>query len=185
MLHVFVLLMAEQLVEAPSLVSLVRIFEQTVDIPGRAGGRGVTGGLKGSLFAAEQIVDTPVPHCGSSGSLHGIHPGQSSTALAAQIVDTPVPHGGRQNPDLPSAASSSGLPDTANQGVFRSFHRREKSARMGPHSGSELGADFSSSTPASHVSGFFTDAAGRVWMQFPDGRVVAWVICSLVPTWVV
>ena len=45
MLHVFVPQMAEQLVEAPTIVSLVHIFEQTVDIPGRAGGRGVTGGL--------------------------------------------------------------------------------------------------------------------------------------------
>ena len=100
--------LAEQLAEAPTLVSLVRIFEQTVAIPGRAGGRGVTGGLQGSLFAAEQI---------------GLHPGHCSTALAAQIVDIPVPHGGRQDPDLPSAASSSGLRDTANRMVFSHFPR--------------------------------------------------------------
>ena len=81
-------------------------------------------------------LDTPVPHGGSSGSLQGLHPGQGSTALAAQIVDIPVPHGGRQDPDLPSAASSSGLPDPANQGVFRTFPRGKKSAKMGPHSGS-------------------------------------------------
>ena len=36
-------------------------------------------------------------------------------ATAEQIVDTPVPRGGRQDPDLPSAASSSGLPGMANQ----------------------------------------------------------------------
>ena len=111
----------EQLVEAPTLVSLVRIFERTFDIPGRAGGRGVTGGLQGSLFAAEQIADTPAPHRGSSGSLQGVHPGKISTPLVAQIVDIPVPHGGRQDSDVPSAASSSGLPDTANQGGFRTF----------------------------------------------------------------
>ena len=47
---------------------------------------------------------------------------------------------------------------------------------MGPHSGSELGADISSSTTASHVNGYFMDAAGGVWMQFPDGR---WkLLCS-------
>ena len=61
-----------------------------------------------------------------------VHPGQSSTAFggvehrfpavtAEQIVDIPVLRGGGKDPDLPSAASSSGLPGTANQGVFRTF----------------------------------------------------------------
>ena len=119
----------EQLVEAPILVSLVRIFEQTVGIPGRAGGRGVTGGLQGFLVVVEQIVDTPFPHRGSSGSLQGFPPGQSSTALAAQIIDIPVPHGARQDPDLPSAASSSGLLGTANEGGFRTFPSGKKVQR--------------------------------------------------------
>ena len=53
------------------------------------------------------------------------------------------------------------------KGVFRFFHRGEKGAQLGPHPGSELGADISSCTPAAELQGSFTDAAG-VWMQFPD-----------------
>ena len=53
-------------------------------------------------------------------------------------------------------------------GFFELFPR-EKSAQLGPHSGSELGADISSSTPAAQLAGFFEDAAGGVWMQYPDG----------------
>ena len=71
--------------------------------------------------------------------------------------------------DLPSAASSSGLPGTANQGFFRTFPRKKKSAHLGSHSGSELLPESSPSTPAAQLEGFFTDAAG-VWMQFPNGR---------------
>ena len=108
--------------------------------------------------------------------LQGLHPGQSSTAFggaehfpaatAEQFVDIPVPRGGR---DLPSAASSSDLPGTANLGGFSHFSPWEKSARFGPHPMPELGADFSSSPPApAELEGFFTDAAG-VWMQFPAG----------------
>ena len=103
----------EQLVEVPTIVSyssLHGLVEQNVDIPvplGRGRGRG---GL-------------------------GLHPGQSSTAFRGavhrsvtveQIVDIPAPRGGR---DLPSATSSSGLPDTANQGVFSTFLPRKKRRR--------------------------------------------------------
>ena len=56
---------------------------------------------------AEQLVE--VPTIISYSSLRGI---------VEQNVDIPVPLGGRQDPDLPSAASSSGLPGTANQGFF-------------------------------------------------------------------
>ena len=73
-----------------------------------------------------------------------------------QIVDIPAPRGARV---LHPALSSSGLPGTANQGIFRTFPRLR----------SELGADFTSSTPAAQLEGFFTDAAGGVWMQFPGG----------------
>ena len=85
-------------------------------------------------------------------------------ATAEQLVDIPVPRGGRV---LHPASSSSGLPGTANQG-FSHFSPREKSATLGPHPGSELGADFASSTPAAQLEGFFDDTAG-VWMQFPGG----------------
>ena len=115
---------AEHLVEVPTIISYSSL-------------RGIV----------EQNVDIPVPH-GRGGrvgvrSLQGF-PGQSSTAYcgaryfpaatAEQIVDTPVPRGDRT---LHPASSSSGLPGTANQGVFRTFPR-EKSATLGSHSGSEL-----------------------------------------------
>ena len=54
------------------------------------------------------------------------------------------------------------------QRVFSTFSPAEKSAKIGPHPGSELGADFAPSTSSARLEGFFTDAAG-VWMQFPGG----------------
>ena len=88
----------------------------------------------------EQNIDIPALHGRGrvgGGGLNGLHPGQSSTAFgevqhrfpaatAEQIVDIPVPRGGRQHPDLPSAAPSSGLPGVANQGVLRTFRRWKK-----------------------------------------------------------
>ena len=83
----------------------------------------------------EQNVDIPVPHGRGrfGGRLLGLHPGQSSTAFggaehfpavtAEHIVDIPVLRGGR---DLPSSASSSGLPGMANQWVFCTFPRGKK-----------------------------------------------------------
>ena len=103
--------LVEQLVEVPTIISfssLQRPVEQNVDIP-VVGGSGAGGGLSGFL------------------------PGQSSTAFggaryfppatAEQIVDTPVP---RDRRVLHPASSSSGLPGTANQGVFRTFPRGKK-----------------------------------------------------------
>ena len=49
-----------------------------------------------------------------------------AAATAEQIVDIPVPRGGQ---DLPSAASSSGLPGTANQGFFSHFSPCKKVRR--------------------------------------------------------
>ena len=111
---------AEQLVEAPNVVSLIDVIrhplEQTV-------GGGRIGGLPGFLpgqsysLSAEQIVDNPVPRRCFDGGLHGSHPGQSSSAFygadhrvaaatAEQNVDIPVPRGAphdfHQNP-LPAA----------------------------------------------------------------------------------
>ena len=71
----------------------------------------------------EQNVDIP-----ARGGLHGFLPGQGSS-------------------------SSSRLHDGADDGiqwVFRTFPREEKSAEEGPHSGSELGADFTPWTPAAY-----------------------------------
>ena len=95
---------AEQLVEVPTIISYSSL-----------------------CGIVEQNVDIPVPRGHGRVGL-GLHPGQSPTAFggadflpaatAERNVDIPVPRGSR---DLPSAASSSGLPGTANQGVFRTF----------------------------------------------------------------
>ena len=60
---------AEQLVEAPTLVSLVEVIEQPVDIPVRAWG-------------------------GTGGRLQGFLPGQCSSSSVEEIADIPVPHHG-------------------------------------------------------------------------------------------
>ena len=44
-----------------------------------------------------------------------------------------------------------GAVDEPFQGVFRTFPRLKKSAGLGPHSGSELGADFTPWTPAAYA----------------------------------
>ena len=156
--------MVEQLVDVPTVVSYSSLqqltAEQTVDNPvsGRDGG-GTRGGLQGSLpgqnsaaVHVEQTVDIPVPQRrrrrkGSPGSL----PGLGSTAYLEQIVDTPA----RDSPQgfLPGQSSSSSSrshdgPDDGIQGVFRTFPRMKKSAGQGPHPGSELGADFTSTLSA-------------------------------------
>ena len=138
---------AEQLVEFPNVVSLIDVIrhplEQTV-------GGGRIGGLP----------DNPVPRRGFGEDLHGLLPGQSSSAFfgadhrvaaatAEQNVDIPVPHGSphdfHQNPH--PAAGSSDLLETANQGVFSTFPRRKKSAKIPRTQGSELGAESSSWPP--------------------------------------
>ena len=91
------------------------------------------------------------------GGLHGLHQGQSSTAFgetdhrfpvatAEQNVDIPVlrgaPFGFHQDP-LPVGGSFD-LPDTANQGFFRTFPPPEK-CEDPAHPG--VGAEFSSWPP--------------------------------------
>ena len=107
---------------------------QNVGIPA-VGGSETGGGLSGFLpghsysMTAEQIVDNPVPRRGFDEGLQGFPPGQSSATSSEQTVDIPVPHGGRH--DLsPSSADFSNPPDTANQGVFRTFPRLKKSAKI-------------------------------------------------------
>ena len=110
----------------PRQNSAVVHVEQTVDIPvpGRAGGGG-RGGLQSSLprqnsaaVHVEQTVDIPVPGRagGGGGGLQG-STGQGSTASSSHV----------------------GAADDAGQGVFRTLPRMKKSAKRGPHSGSELG----------------------------------------------
>ena len=103
----------EQLLEAPTIVSLIDVtrqpVEQPVDIPVRAWD-GTCGRLQDFLpghfssSSVEQIADIPVPHHGIFGGFQGFHPGQSTAATSEQIVDIPVPHGGPhlQDPGLAS-----------------------------------------------------------------------------------
>ena len=129
--------LAEQLVEVPTIVSfssLQRIMEQTVDIPVPQGGGGRVGvrslqGFPGQSSSAYCGADFPA-------------------ATAEQNVDIPVPRGDRT---LLPASSSSVLPVTANQGVFRTFPQNKKSAELGSHSGSELLPESSPSTLAAQL----------------------------------
>ena len=61
---------------------------------------------------------------------------------------------------------------------FRTSTHTKKSARLGPHSGSELSADFTSSTPPTHVAhvdpGMWRDEAGFVWVQMCSSRGTGW-----------
>ena len=79
-----------------------------------------------TAFYFEQTVDIPVPR---SGGLQGSRPGQGSSA----------------------SSSRSGVADETGQDVFRTFPLWKKSAGLGPHSGSELGADFTPWTPAAYA----------------------------------
>ena len=157
---------AEQLVEVPTIISYSSL-------------RGIV----------EQNVDIPVPHGRGRGRGGlGLHPGQSSTAYlgadhrsgtAEQIIDIPAPRGGQ---DLPSAASSSGLPGTANQEVFSHFSPREKSAHLGSHSGSELLPESSPSTPAAQLARttWYDEEREQAWCRFEDSFGLFY--CNLFPT---
>ena len=108
--------LAEQLVEPPSIVSLIDVIRQPV----------------------EQIADIPVPR--GVRRLQGFHPEQGSTALPdEQFVDIPVPHGECLQGFLPghgSTASSSsshvpvGAADEPFQGFFPHFSPEVKSAKI-------------------------------------------------------
>ena len=167
---------ADQLVEVPTIISYSslqqRTLEQIVDIPVPQGrvGRGGLGVLQGvsqrqgsPSFRGAEFVDIPVPpgRGGSGGGgLQSFSQGQGSTAFyGADHADFPVPPcrvggGGLQGflPGQGSASSSHvGSAQEAGQGVFRTFPLWKKSAGLGPHSGTELGADFTPWTPAAYA----------------------------------
>ena len=152
---------AEQLVEVPTIISFssLQSVEPNIDIPVprvRGGGGGGLPGFRpgqGSPAAdVEQIVGIPVlqRRLRRKSSL----PGQNSAAYLEQIAGFPA-RGGPQGflPGQGSSSSSrfSGGADDGFPGDFRTFFRPGKSAGLGPHSGSELGADFTPSTPAPYV----------------------------------
>ena len=155
--------MVEQLVHVPTVVSYSSLqqltAEQIVDIPVPGGdGGGGRGGLQSSLprqnsaaVHVEQTVDIPVPGRAGGGAREGLQsslPRQNSAGRAGGGG-----RGGLQgSTGQGSTASSShvGAADDAGQGFFRTFPRMKKSAKRGPHSGSELGADFNPSTLSAH-----------------------------------
>ena len=113
---------------------------------------------------AEHYVDIPVPGGGGpSSGLQGFSSGQSSTAspsskkrisdwrIVEQIVD-PVSSG--RLPGSSSSHSPAGVEERADEpveGVFRTFPKNKKSAKLGSHSGSELLPESSPSTPAAQL----------------------------------
>ena len=109
-----------------------------------------------------------------------------SERIVDQIVDSRVVGGGLQDfrPGQSSSSSSSsagvhGFADELGEGVFRTFPRQKKSAKVGPHSGSALSADFTPSTPTAYFSEdgfFFHEDDTKVWLKMETGR---WkLLCS-------
>ena len=166
---------AEQLVEVPTIISY--------------------SSLRGIM---EQNMDIPVPHGrDGGGGLLGLHPGQSSTAFsgadhrsvtAEQIVDIPAPRGGRV---LHPASSSSGLPGTANQGVFAHFSLREKRCDDGSALGVGTGCGHQLIHAGGSAGGFLrgrsrcVDAISR-WLVETSGfeprSLAAWVKAGTGPS---
>ena len=137
------------------------------------------------LYFLKQKVDIPVPGGGGRfAGLQGFLPGQSSTApTVTQIVDNSAPSGGFQGfrPGQSSSFSSHSpaaheVLDEPGEGFLRTFPQSQKSAKLGSHLGSELSADFSSSTPVAQLAspffqeGFWEDHAGGMSMRLPSGR---------------
>ena len=133
--------LAEQVVEVPTTVSYSSLFQRTV----------------------EQHVDIPVPVGGGgpSSGLQGFSSGQRSTAspsrkriserIVEQIVD-PVSRGGLHGSSSShSPAGDEERADEPGKGVFRTFPQIKKSAKVAPHSGSELPPHSSSWTAAAQL----------------------------------
>ena len=113
--------LAEQLVEVPTIVSLSSLQR-----------------------IMEQTVDIPVPQGGGRhADLQGFLRGQISTGVE-QIVD--IPSGGLHRPGQSSSSA-----DELGEGGFRTFPQHKKSAKVAPHSGSELPPHPSSWTAAAQL----------------------------------
>ena len=172
--------------------------EQLVEVPtgsayalGALTSSALGGGLQGShpeqdslrlQRAVEQLLDIPVPSRGGGGArggLQGSRARQNSTAAdVEEIVDMPARRG---LPDfLPgqgSIASSSSRFDDADEGIqgcFSHFFLLEKSAKLGPHSGSEVSADFTPSTPSAcevcEAVPMWDDEDGNTWWWSSSSR---------------
>ena len=101
-------------------------------------------------FSQDRVQQRLGPELSTIGGLHGSRARQNSTRNSDQIVEIPARHRGLPDflPGQSSAASpSSRLRDDADEaftGVFRTFPRSKKSAKLG--SGSELLPESSPST---------------------------------------
>ena len=146
---------AEQLVEVPTIVSLVQVIEQTVDIPVGAGGGSGNGGHQGflpgqgfqpTLVPIAESLTIPVPPPFGLRGLQGLHPDPSSAAISSQPAGD------------------------AFQVFFRTLRRRKKSAKVTWQEGARVVADSSSSMPASHDNEWWEDADGNMWLKMPSGR---------------
>ena len=138
--------LAEQLVEVPTIISyssFQRTVEHHVDIPVPGGGGSISG-LQGFSSGqsstatpsskkriSERIVE-PIVDPGSSGRLHGSLPGQGSSSSHS-------PAGVEKRADDPG------------EGFLRTFPQNKRSAKVAPHSGSELPPHSSSWTPAAQL----------------------------------
>ena len=145
---------AEQVIEVPKIfldttpqhlgdvLRQPQMVEQLVDVPT------VVSYSSLQQHTAEQIVDIPVPGgAGGGGRGHQGFAGQSSTASSSHV----------------RAA------DGAGEGVFRTFPRMKKSAKRSPHSGSELGADFTSTLSAHQMP-------PEQLVDVPEPEVPQWVL---------
>ena len=158
--------LAEQLGEVPTILYFLnqRIPKQIVDNPVPHGGRGASGGLQGFLPGhVEQTVDFPAP-CSGVRRLQGFLPEQSSTATSSsssleriseriveQIVDFVSRGGLHGSSSSHSPAGDEERADEPGKGVSSTFPQSKKSAKVAPHSGSELPPHSSSWTAAAQL----------------------------------
>ena len=158
--------LVEQLVEVPTIVScswLQLCTEQKRRHSSSWSWRRIAG-LQG--FSTEQ----------SSTALH-VAQERISERIMEQIVD-PVSGGGLQDfrPGQSSSSSShfpAGFPevlDEPGEGGFRTLPQNEKSAKFFPHSGSDLSADFTSSTPVAQLARttWYDEGREQAWCRFED-----------------
>ena len=163
---------AERLVEVPTILFFLkqRIPGQIVDNPvSRSRGRRLQRFLpqqSSTAQSAEQLVDIPI----HGGSLQGFRPGQGSQRTDEQIAD--IPRGGSSS----SSHSPAGVDDVddAFQGVFQTFPRNKKSARVTWQVTAGVVMDTSSWTPAAYERSELVDDTGHVWVRLDTVHGSCW-----------
>ena len=149
----------EQIILAPMLVREPQLAEQLLEVP-------TIISFSSLQRIVEQNVDIPVPY-GGVRRLQGFHPGQGSATSPSSLERMPERSASRSltSPCLVEAFKIFAqdmvqrlrsflhtfqlVPWTSRfMWFFALFPGRKKGARLGPHSGSELSADFISSTPS-------------------------------------